>query len=737
MDEMPPSGTLHANETPSDSQHVTPGVEKHSGVRKPSSGCGPKECSPASTFAHLKQRGSEYLDSAFAHHGRLVYDHAWKFIFGFVILSGLLSLGLLFRTEEFDMYKLYTYPGAPSQHVRFILNETFSPQRFNYLFLSSKENILTKEGLQVVDDLISAVQNMTVTRSEVVLDEYGNEIDHTAGDRKDLPEVLTYSDLCVRDSWEDCSLLSVLQVYSSPRQWGRPITSRDWPLVVNLQSQKAFRLDGLLGNMTVSNRRQGGRDLAIVTGATAILIRFDLRGEVLMADYSAALEQKIEQLAIHFKKPGFALSYKLERSISDELRRSSVMGPAEMMALTLAVMTVLAYTVIVNSTINYRTKTIPAAVSVAVTLLGYGGGAGFIYLCGVEHTPPAEATPFLVLGIGVDNAFVLLNSYCLTFLCDNPRDRIISTARDAGISITITTMASVAALTIGAICPFMSISRFSIVTAFGLAWSYVLSLTIFLACLSLDAKREYKHGVRLKKSGDNLTHASRKPSLESGNKNEAAHMESESRSHTRCGSAENKEDAFELSARQVEDPIVGEGESQRQHIDHAKMQNLWGVSQSAVVDVDDDNPPRFSKSLVSDSSQFTMEDKSTILSLLKDISTYELVSLMTIRMHRIWHNQREAKKHQCSTRFNMKAWWAKLFKQNSMPQNQPGPPVRGHSLEAGNIRLQNTEIPQEEAANVPRVRRISPLAKSGYSYFILELRQRRVTQLATMVLYSV
>ncbi|OEH80070.1 patched transmembrane domain-containing protein [Cyclospora cayetanensis] len=675
------------------------------------------ECSapPGSTqqkrkrFSRMKQRGSAILDAAFARHGMIVYDHAWKFIIGFAVLSAAMALGIFFRKNEYDMFKLYSYPGAPSHNVRQLLESTFSPRRFNYFFITRDDNMLTKEGMEQVNNLITAVKSLTLNRDEVVTDEYGNELPPGAQPPEGMPLEVTYEDLCARDSWDDCSVLSVLELYTSERQWGRPITTRDWPLAVNLHTRKAFHLDALLGDMRVSMVDNGEQKLHRVTGATACLVRFDLQGDVAVAPYTAALEKKIEKVAQSFEATGFTLTYKLERSISDELMRSSLMGPAETVALILATLTVLGYTVVVNTTTSYRTKTLPAICSVASTLLGYAGGAGFIYFCGVEHTPPADATPFLVLGIGVDNAFVLLNSYCLTFLHDTPRARIVSTARDAGVSITITTMTSVAALIIGAVCPFFSISRFSIVTAFCLAWSYVLAQTIFLGCLSLDARREaFFTKKQSAMTADSHKEYHRQLAMDGlsspghGVVKSPQSLESNQGSESLCSPANIQH--LPRADKQTNLSISSASGDQVQVAPESPERLLIVPHQDESSPSEGASEERF-LSMQSCDNVVHNPNKSDLLVALKKLSTYELASLMTFRMQHIWQQHREI----VAKYFNSTV---ALFEQKDGQNSRRGIPTIFSILSRGS-KVQSTEQAQQGFADQLPVR--GPSLEAGSS----------------------
>lgn len=445
-------------------------------------------------LSELKKRSSDAMDRAFSKHAMLVYDHAWKFIVISTLVTGIMALGIVFRRHENDMYKLYSFSGAPSNLVKTNLLKHFSPVRTTYIVAFSSEGHITKESLQGLSDIDQKVRNLTLDRDAVTLDEFGDPLERQKGfNPQNFPAKLKFQDLCSRDSWGDCNVISVLDLYTSPRVWGRPIVSREWPVVVNMRTKKAYRADAMLGNMTVVEKPQGDDFVYIIKNATAFGIRYDFLGENGWQHYSAALEKEIENVVSSSSIPGMQLSLKTERSISDELGRSSALGRWEMLLLTIAVFVVLGYTVLVNTTLSYRTKSLPGLMGVASTLMGYAGGAGFIYFCGLHHTPPAEATPFLVLGIGVDNAFVLINSYSLTFLIPDPRERIRHTTRDAGLSITCTTMTSVTALIIGAASPYESIAMFCVITAFCLFWGYVMALTFFLGWLVLDCRREVAH----------------------------------------------------------------------------------------------------------------------------------------------------------------------------------------------------------------------------------------------------
>lgn len=117
----------------------------------------------------------------------------------------------------------------------------------------------------------------------------------------------------------------------------------------------------------------------------------------------------------------------------------------------------------------------------------------------------ALVTPFLVMGVGCDDVFVFINSYSLAFpQQEHPRERCITTFKvrstcrpyatnrmqDCGVSVLLTTATNLFAFGVGCQSPYVSIRNFCLFSLNALAFSLFFELTIFLAALCLEAKRE-------------------------------------------------------------------------------------------------------------------------------------------------------------------------------------------------------------------------------------------------------
>ncbi|XP_064202661.1 patched domain-containing protein 3 [Anguilla rostrata] len=98
--------------------------------------------------------------------------------------------------------------------------------------------------------------------------------------------------------------------------------------------------------------------------------------------------------------------------------------------------------------------------------------------------------PFLILGIGVDDMFVLISYWQKTNVHDKVEDRLAETYKHAAVSITITTLTDVLAFYIGVMTPFGSVQSFCLYTGTAVLFCYIYSITFFGAILALNGKRE-------------------------------------------------------------------------------------------------------------------------------------------------------------------------------------------------------------------------------------------------------
>ena len=102
----------------------------------------------------------------------------------------------------------------------------------------------------------------------------------------------------------------------------------------------------------------------------------------------------------------------------------------------------------------------------------------------------AEVIPFLVLAVGVDNIFILVNMFERMDQSMSVEDRIVRTLVHVGPSILLSSVCETIAFGLGYFVTMPAVSVFSLYAATAVFVDFLLQITCFVACLTLDARRK-------------------------------------------------------------------------------------------------------------------------------------------------------------------------------------------------------------------------------------------------------
>eukprot|EP01050_Picozoa_sp_SAG11_P028040 SAG11_NODE_7344_length_1158_cov_1.066100_2_plen_279_part_01 len=125
-----------------------------------------------------------------------------------------------------------------------------------------------------------------------------------------------------------------------------------------------------------------------------------------------------------------------------------------------------------------------------VTILMSSIAAVGIYSAvGYQVTHISVTVLFLLMGIGLDDMFVLMKAYER----ENGKaaeERLSAAVRVAGSSIMMTTVTNVTAFAVGSTMPFPAVSGFCVLLALGASFTFIFFITFFVACIVLDGERQ-------------------------------------------------------------------------------------------------------------------------------------------------------------------------------------------------------------------------------------------------------
>ena len=130
---------------------------------------------------------------------------------------------------------------------------------------------------------------------------------------------------------------------------------------------------------------------------------------------------------------------------------------------------------------------------VAMVLLSVAASVGFYGYIGVPSTLIViEVIPFLVLAIGVDNIFIMVQTYQR-----QPRSSLEAHEKhigrilgEVGPSMLLTAISEAFCFFLGAISGMPAVKSFALYAGMALLFDFLLQITVFVSLLSLDTARQ-------------------------------------------------------------------------------------------------------------------------------------------------------------------------------------------------------------------------------------------------------
>lgn len=125
--------------------------------------------------------------------------------------------------------------------------------------------------------------------------------------------------------------------------------------------------------------------------------------------------------------------------------------------------------------------------------MAFISAVGLCSALGISYGPVHTCLPFLLMGLGVDDIFVIMACWKQVAGSTNKDDpiaeRIGLMLKHAGASITVTSVTDVVAFLIAATTVLPSLRSFCIYCAVGVFLTYIFAVTFVVAILALDQKR--------------------------------------------------------------------------------------------------------------------------------------------------------------------------------------------------------------------------------------------------------
>ena len=236
-----------------------------------------------------------------------------------------------------------------------------------------------------------------------------------------------------------------------------------------------------------------------ITSATAARVDF-----ILSADSEDAMTKWEQALVEHFTKDQLSNQgyehvdafVQAQRSQDDELNRT-VRADIPLFAVAFVLMATFC-SVFLGKTASWtQSRRLLGAVEFYLVLFGCIAGYGTSMLIGIPFTVLQQILPFILVGIGIDDAFVISGAFDAIDPSLSIPDRIEKAMQRVGVSITLTKVTSISSFLLGATGIFPSVQYFCVYAAISCFYIWLLHCTTFCALLALDARRAEADPPRL------------------------------------------------------------------------------------------------------------------------------------------------------------------------------------------------------------------------------------------------
>ncbi|XP_048240441.1 patched domain-containing protein 3-like [Haliotis rufescens] len=379
-----------------------------------------------------------------------------------------LSCGMITLSNETDTETLYTPINSRASQDRVQYQATFPDatgsnyrgyalaalDMYGRLLISSMTygNILSNASMQEIRHHISTIKDISTTYEGLVI---------------------KYVDVCARQNgscYASGEFLTTDAVHNAYLSGG--ITYPNW---------NNIDISAFLGQAAST----GGK----LVSAKYLSISFNLRMDSAVNKAKArAWEEEFLKKAATLGTMSTRINYAASHSLDAELNKNTN-GDIVFFSVTFTLMITYATFVAGGDVVSSRTLASWAGVMAA----GFGilSSFGLVSLCGVKFVNIVGVTPFLIIGIGVDDMFLLMSSWAETY---PHRDKTVAsrmgmTFASAGIGITITSLTDLLAFLTGVSSVFLSVRNFCLYTGVAVIFCYLYQCLFFSPCLAIHGRR--------------------------------------------------------------------------------------------------------------------------------------------------------------------------------------------------------------------------------------------------------
>ncbi|KYR01019.1 Niemann-Pick C type protein [Tieghemostelium lacteum] len=441
-------------------------------------------------------KDSTFIQKFFYWYGLKVANNPYKIMLGCLVFTALASLGCIMLQIEQDPVKLWVTADSRAALEKQYFDENFGPfYRIEQLIITAKDPVMYPSVINMT--LLQALFELEIELMSLTAQYDGNNV--------------TLQDLCFEPTRKGCLVESVSGLWQRNLQTlenGNKGNVTAYYLSCTAKLLSPDCMDSVGAPVNPSVVLGGWTNQSV--NATAFVTTFLLRNEPSMQNTAMAWEQVWLDTVKTYADAStlFNVAYSAERSVQDELSRES---SADVPTILISYTVMLVYiSFALGRFYPFPNRWLSLFVNSRFALGLYGI---FIVICSLAISVGlcslmqikatliiSEVIPFLVLAIGVDNIFILVNTFeslhvsrydvnTKTTLIPTPEDSLARSMAKVGPSIALGSLSESLAFLLGSLTRMPAVQAFSFYASLAILFDFLLQMSAFASFLIVDAKR--------------------------------------------------------------------------------------------------------------------------------------------------------------------------------------------------------------------------------------------------------
>ncbi|XP_061835240.2 NPC intracellular cholesterol transporter 1 isoform X1 [Nerophis lumbriciformis] len=472
----------------------------------------------------VKASCCETLGERFENTLRVVFSFWGSFCVrnpGLVILTSLAlvaisSGGLVYMNITTDPVELWSSPGSQARQEKDYFDSHFGP------FFRTAQLIITTplNSTFIYSPYIggSDVPFGAILDKDILFQVLDLQLDIEALVATYEDQNVTLKDICLAPLApynDNCTILSVLNYFQNSHDVLNHSTGDEFYVYADYHSHFLYcvsapaSLDdttalhdsclGTFGGPVFPWLALGGYDSTNYNNATGLVITFPINNylnDTVRLGKARAWEKEFIRFMKDFKNPNLTIAFSSERSVEDEINRES---NSDISTVVLSYGIMFIYISLALGHIHSgRRLLVDSKISLGIAgifivLSSVSSSLGIFSYAGIPLTLIViEVIPFLVLAVGVDNIFIIVQTYQRDERMpqEELHQQIGRILGDVAPSMFLSSFSETVAFFLGALSNMPAVRTFSLFAGLAVFIDFLLQISCFVSLLGLDLKRQ-------------------------------------------------------------------------------------------------------------------------------------------------------------------------------------------------------------------------------------------------------